>query len=258
LAIAITITPDGRRVIFEGWNNSLYDWDLKNGQYLKQLKGHADVVSAVAVTPDGRRAVSASWDNTLRIWDLISGRCLHILKGHTNAIYTITITPDGRHVISGSEDFTIRLWKLESGACLAVYPVRSGAVQTLVTARSGTIAFGSKTGKVAFLRIHKRDLTAPTVTPIRYWLQSANQINSVWDDKLTTVCEWCGHRFSTPDEILEMIEDIQRNANLTPDQSPCLDLPVEAWEEPKLLSECPSCHQPLKYNPFVVDNRDKY
>lgn len=52
---------------------------------------------------------------------------------------------------------------------------------------------------------------------------------------------------------------ITRNSGLEPEGSlPCLNLPVEAWDEPRLLSECPLCHAPLKFNPFVVDNRDRY
>jgi hypothetical protein len=34
-----------------------------------------------------------------------------------------------------------------------------------------------------------------------------------------------------------------------------LELPDEAWEEPKLLSECPKCGGKLKFNPFIVDNK---
>lgn len=41
---------------------------------------------------------------------------------------------------------------------------------------------------------------------------------------------------------------------MSPNQSPCLELPSEAWKEPRLFSECPLCHKPLKLNPFIVDN----
>lgn len=51
-----------------------------------------------------------------------------------------------------------------------------------------------------------------------------------------------------------MISSIDRNANLFPDKSLCLELPSEAWKEPRLFLECPLCHKPLKVNPFIVDN----
>ena len=37
--------------------------------------------------------------------------------------------------------------------------------------------------------------------------------------------------------------------------APYLQLPAQAWEDPRLLSECPHCRQPLRFNPFIVDNR---
>jgi hypothetical protein len=49
---------------------------------------------------------------------------------------------------------------------------------------------------------------------------------------------------------VKVITAITRNAHLAENQSPCLDLPAEAWDEPCLRSECPLCHQPLKFNPF--------
>jgi hypothetical protein len=54
------------------------------------------------------------------------------------------------------------------------------------------------------------------------------------------------------------IAAITRNAGLAPADSPCGKLPAEAWAEPHLRGECPLCHEPLKFNPFVVDNRDRY
>jgi hypothetical protein len=29
-------------------------------------------------------------------------------------------------------------------------------------------------------------------------------------------------------------------------------------DEPRLLSECPACRKPLKFNPFLVDNKEVY
>jgi hypothetical protein len=43
---------------------------------------------------------------------------------------------------------------------------------------------------------------------------------------------------------------------LRPEQSPCLELPEEAWEEPGLLSYCPKCSGELKFNPFMAGNID--
>jgi uncharacterized protein (DUF983 family) len=50
------------------------------------------------------------------------------------------------------------------------------------------------------------------------------------------------------------IETIIKKTGLKPEQSPCLELPKEAWEEPGLLGSCPKCGEKLKFNPFVAGN----
>jgi len=51
---------------------------------------------------------------------------------------------------------------------------------------------------------------------------------------------------------LATIEEISKKAGLRPEQSPCLELPDEAWEEPGLLGNCPNCGEALKFNPFIA------
>ena len=43
------------------------------------------------------------------------------------------------------------------------------------------------------------------------------------------------------------------SGDLRPDQSPCLELPSEAYDDPRLLSACPRCDESLKFNPFLVN-----
>lgn len=116
----------------------------------------------------------------------------------------------------------------------------------------------SKVGEVILLSSLNFPMESPVATPVRIWLHGENENDGHWDDNITAVCQWCGQRFPVADEILNVIAAIARDARLSPDQSPCLELPDEAWEEPKLVSECPMCHSPLKFNPFIVDNMGRY
>jgi hypothetical protein len=107
-------------------------------------------------------------------------------------------------------------------------------------------------------------LLGPRVTTAaRLWLCNPGANGGRWDDALTAPCSACGQRFPVPTSILKAIAALSRNAGLGPDDNPFpvgeepvpARLPAEAWEEPALLSECPLCHAPLKFNPFVVDNQ---
>jgi hypothetical protein len=83
-------------------------------------------------------------------------------------------------------------------------------------------------------------------------------IKRIWDYesqqflRLSADCPLCGHRFGPPVSVLESIEKITKKTGLRPEQSPCLELPDEAWEDPGLLGECPKCGAKLRFNPFVA------
>jgi hypothetical protein len=52
--LAVTFSPDGRRIASAGYDKTIKVWDAGSGQVLLTLKGHSDVVWHVAFSPDGR------------------------------------------------------------------------------------------------------------------------------------------------------------------------------------------------------------
>jgi WD40 repeat protein len=256
---SVAITPDGKRAVSASVCETLKVWDLESGKCLKVLDGHRDWVNSVVITPDGKRAVSASFDKTLKVWDLESGECLGTLEGHTDDVPSVSVTPDGKRAVSGSvsEDNTLRVWDLESGEDIAVYQTKT-SVRSLSDIRANQRFACGTWNEVILIAPHNLAMETLSITPVRIWLYGEGGYKGRWDNNITAVCQWCGRRFPVSDEVLNVITAVTRDANLSHDQSPCLELPVEAWEEPCLLSECPLCHQPLKFNPFIVDNRGRY
>ena len=188
--------------------------------------------------------------------------CLKTLEGHTDKVWAVCVTPDGRRAVSGSRDQTLRMWDLDTGESIAIYGSDAGSVLTAAQ-RFLVLVSGRSSGRVEFLRLVDRQarplpLLGPRITTAqRLWLCGPGVVGGHWDDAFTAICEACGLRFPSPSAILDTIAAITRNARLGPDDSPCLKLPAEAWDEPHLLSECLLCHEPLRFNPFVVDNRDR-
>ncbi len=253
---AVSLTSDGRRAVSGSWDETLRVWDVELGQWLRTLEGHTGWVNAVSLTSDGRRAVSGSWDETLRVWDVELGQWLRTLEGHTGWVNAVSLTPDGRRAVSGSDDKTLRVWDVESGQCLGMIalpaPIRAIAI------KYPQIVAGLDSGKVHFLEIHGLKIGKPVITPVRLWHYGIEGKPGRWDVNITALCEWCGKRFATEKKILDTIAGITRDARLSPDDPPCLKLPQEAFNDPRLIYACPHCHQPLKFNPFVVDNRERY
>ena len=243
---AVAFTPDGKRAISGSGDKTCILWDLQNGKALKTLKGHTNGVIAVAITADGKQAISGSYDKTCILWDLQSGKALQTLKGHTDWVNAVAITADRKRAISGSQDNTCILWDLQSGEALARYVTNSEICSGALYPAG--ILLGCASGELVFLLTNKELLHSGI---------AITTIDKIWDfefrryQEFSSDCPFCGHRFAPPQVVIKTIIQILKDSRIKSNQSPCLELPDEAWEHPGLIGECPECHVKLKFNPFL-------
>jgi len=233
----VSISPDERFGISGSDDHSMCLWDFKTGKCLQHFTGHIGWISWACITPNGRFMISHSneWeDRTLRIWKTKTGECLHVIKVDSPDSF-VRVTVDSRFVIDNSRNI-VNVWEIETGELVSVCFTKNPQM---------TASFFHPDEK-------------QTIIPCRLWRYGGNGLSGKWDEQISATCKKCGGRFPVAEKILDVIKAINRTANLSRDQSPCLELPDEAWDDPRLLSECPLCHKPLKFNPFIVDNRDRY
>jgi WD40 repeat protein len=244
---ALSLSPDGKWAVSGSRDNTCILWDLNTGEAIKILKGHMGEVSVISITPDGKRAVSGSCDNTCILWDLNTGVALTALIGHTNWINALSITSDGRRAVSGSDDHSCILWDLKNGE-MGAWLVSNSKINA-ISCFPGGIFGGEESGNTFTLMLDKK-INCPELCIVT--------IKQIWDFELqqylppTADCPLCGRRFAPPALVLATINNITKKFGLRPEQSPCLELPDEAWEDPGLLGNCPKCGGELKFNPFIA------
>lgn len=150
-ADALAFSPDGRRLVSGGIDDTLRIWDATTGAPIgAPLAGHTDDVVSVAYSPDGRRLVSGSLDRTLRVWNAETGEPGAVLTGHTGTVWSVAFSPDRRdRVVSGGADGTVRLWDVESGVQVG-QPLRAypGDLVAVAISRDGQVASVSIVGYV--------------------------------------------------------------------------------------------------------------
>ncbi|MGA1869176.1 MAG: WD40 repeat domain-containing protein [bacterium] len=266
----VCISPDGILAVtagltFDGGSGICEVWNIETKKCLLSFIDHRDCVNSVAVTADGRFAVSCSGgrffstnqDFSLRIWELRTGKCLHLMKGHSGPVNKIIVTSDSRYALSSSDDGTIRLWNLSNGECIAVLGTDTplSCISNLIF--DNKIVACNKVGEVFVVYLKNLSLDIPFVTAIRRWIFSSGNQKGHWDDSITSLCPHCGQRFTVTEKILGTIDSIVQEANLELSQSPCLEIPDEAWNESRLISECPYCQKQLKFNPFLLDKKNR-
>lgn len=244
-------SPDGRRVV----SGSII-WNPNNGEQIKTLKEPMDGI--YAYSSDGQWIVSRSSDDTLRVWEAETGE--EIGRFVIRALRpSLAIGLGGRHILTGSDDGSVRVLHLMGRQLTApiltpvyLYRFRNkrwnvNPFRTLIN----LLAYPLESEAVD-VELIKRLLTVTDL--LGFFVFDSGQ----WDEEPTAKCEWCGKRFVTPSSTLDVIRSFTRSWDLAPDDSPCAKLPDEAWDEARLLSECTHCHQPVRFNPFIVDNRDRY
>jgi WD40 repeat protein len=275
---AISITPDGKTIvaIFDDllcfiWNFETreeiirFSYDLNfadiidnsdktssksviKKEYLKNIRLVLpwEKLYDICVTPDGKAiAYVSNGELVINIRNIKTGMLIQKLTGHKNPIKIIRVTPDGEVLISYSEDKTCIIWKWKTGVKVAIYPTIK-SISDINVSKNNIVA-GFESGEFAILNIGKKLISnCVHITTIR----------KIWDFEmlrnleLSADCTWCGHRFVPHKDTIQTVINILRENNIQPEQSPCFELPEEAWEHLGLLGECPKCHEKLKFNPF--------
>lgn len=116
---AVDVTPDGRKIVSVGQDETLRIWDPNTGRCLRSIE-NAGAGTSVATVSSGQVAVSGCCDGSLRVWNLDTGICIAKLDIFSSPITDVDVTPDGRLAISAGHDKTVKLWDLESRDLLEI------------------------------------------------------------------------------------------------------------------------------------------
>jgi WD40 repeat protein len=111
--IALTVTPDGKKVISSSGDHSLKVWDLKSGKEIFTNNYDDWVHYDLAITPDGEQLISALYQ-IIAVDNLSNSDESFVIDAHTTYINAIALTPDGMQLISASSDKTIKVWNIKT------------------------------------------------------------------------------------------------------------------------------------------------
>jgi WD40 repeat protein len=140
---ALSLSPDGKRVIAGGEDNLVRVFDRATGKELQQLAGHADQIRAALFLPNGKRAVTAAWDHSIRVWDLETGKETLTFDDVGESVRFLALGPDGKtlaapHFVDRDNGPSqIRLWNLETGKVSLAMPRVPTAMTSLCYAPDG-------------------------------------------------------------------------------------------------------------------------
>lgn len=112
---SVDVSPDSKILAAGSLDCEIRLWDIENGKFIQDFKGHDDSVYSVSFSPCGYNLASGSLDKTLKVWDLgysrnNAYRCLQTLTGHRDYVLSVAYSNDGKWLISGSKDRSVQFW----------------------------------------------------------------------------------------------------------------------------------------------------
>ena len=121
---ALSITPDGRRIVSGGIDGSIRVWnpnDAVNPQLRLFKNAHVGAIESVAITPfkrfdDSYAVASGGNDRMIRVFDIDSGMLMDSAHSHhSSEIRCLSASQDGNTLVSSSKDGTTRVWNTVTG-----------------------------------------------------------------------------------------------------------------------------------------------
>jgi RNA polymerase sigma factor (sigma-70 family) len=107
---ALAFTPDGRRLVSGGYDNTIRLWDVATGKELRRLARHQSPVYSLVLERDGRTLVYRVADNTVHFRNVLSGQELRRFGGPEHSVTGIAFAPDSKYLAAGGGDAELVLW----------------------------------------------------------------------------------------------------------------------------------------------------
>lgn len=225
-------------------------YNLKSNKFIDEIFLTLNDNRDVKFIEDGRTAIFLVGHNSyyyinLRSREIISS--YNIVNIENGAIQSIEVLPSGdRFVYSISNE--VRIFNLKSNIVENVIFMEEDI--SSIKYYSGKLYIGTEKGKLHVYTLGDKFLKEkPAIVSITDFWNIKDKTQN-----LEARCPICDHRIIPNKSIISTIKYINNVCEINENMSPCLNLPDEAWEDKRLLSNCENCGSKLKYNPFIVKN----
>jgi WD40 repeat protein/energy-coupling factor transporter ATP-binding protein EcfA2 len=109
---SVSFSPDGTKIATAGEDKIIRLWG-RNGQFIRFLTKHEDLIRGLSFSPDGKILASVSDDETIKLWNFDNNH-FETLGKHEFGITSVDFSPDGRTLVSGDFNGSFKIWNLNS------------------------------------------------------------------------------------------------------------------------------------------------
>lgn len=154
----VVVSPDGELAATCSSDYTVRLWDLRRGELVRVLRGHADDVEDF-VFAGGGVGVSGARDNRILVWDLDTGAIRAVLDEHDS--YVVSVACDAGRIYSAGFDHTLRVWDLAQGRLLKTFgPFELRTDSVAIDSASQRVVLGCDDGVVRLFDVERGVMSA--------------------------------------------------------------------------------------------------
>jgi len=241
-----------------------WDDDDQEDSSFNRAGGSAREGRYAELSPDGRCCLFVA-AGLLVIEDTRTAARLLEVPHAADRVRGPTFSPDARHVLVAGPD-TVEIWSFDEGGPVLKTSTRERLAACAWGFAGTRLIAADALGAVdifALENLRSRpivtaalELPSPDsawVAAVKTWARRVFSARRSPDGpKAVFRCPWVERRQFVPRPVLEAILDISADAAPPTGEPAALRLPDAAFENPRLLANCPACGRPLRFNPFLA------
>ena len=102
----VELSPDSRTILAGGIDHVIYQFDANSGEFIRELKGHKDLVRSLYLDNLNGRIISGSYDHSVKAYDMSRGDEIVDFAGWTTS-WILSAKSDYRRIVATSQDSRI-------------------------------------------------------------------------------------------------------------------------------------------------------